>query len=310
MRIGSREHDRRPTFRELEALQALVEARKTTSAAHKLGVSQPAISRAIHDLEVRLGVTLFRREGGRLVATKEGIQLYHDSQPVFQALERLGRPSSPHETGECLRLIAPPTIAHRFLPRLLAAFHAQEPGIRTVFEIGITADVIAKLADGMFDLGITDAQLHHPSVVFEPFRRASAHVILRVDHPLAPKEIITASDLNGQPFIALTRRFSVRSALEAVFRDCGSKPNIIVEAATSAIAYELVRSGVGLSIINPFPVAFRGDEDVVIRPFAPIVPFETSFVLSTAAPAVASTRRFIEFVRRHQAEDGYSLPVR
>jgi DNA-binding transcriptional LysR family regulator len=302
--------DRRPTFRELEALHALVEARKTTSAAHKLGVSQPAISRAIHDLEARLGRSLFRRESGRLVATQEGLQFYHDSQPVFEALARLGRSPGEAADGETLRLIAPPTIAHRFLPPLLAAFHEAEPGVRTVFEIGITADVVAKLADGVFDLGITDAQLHHPSVVFEVFRRATAHAVMRADDPLAEKSEITPTDLHQRPFIALTRRFSVRSALEGVFRDAGAEPKIVVEAATSAIAYELVREGAGVTLLNPFPLAFRGDPDVAIRPFSPKVTFETSFVLSTAAPATSAARRFMTFVRRHQAEDGYSSPIR
>ena len=297
-------------MRELEALHALVEAGKTTSAAHKLGVSQPAISRAIQDLEQRLGKALFRREGGRLVATQDGIQLYHDSQPVFQALDRLGRASGETAEGECLRLIAPPTIAHRFLPPLLAAFHQAEPGVRSVFEIGITADIIAKTADGHFDIGITDSQLHHPSVVFETFRRASAHAVMRADNTLAAKPEITPADLHAQPFIALTRRFSVRSALETVFRDSGSQPRTIIEAATSAIAYELVRAGVGIALLNPFPLIFRKDPDVVIKPFAPRVTFETSFVLSTAAPATPTARRFIDFIRRHQAEDGYSFPIR
>jgi DNA-binding transcriptional LysR family regulator len=310
MRNGQELRDRRPSFRELEALHALVEARKTTSAAHKLGVSQPAISRAIQDLEHRLGKILFRREGGRLVATQDGIQLYHDSQPVFQALDRLGQVPGALADGETIRLIAPPTIAHRFLPQMVADFNRAEPGTRLHLEIGITADIIAKMADGNFDIGITDSQLHHPSVFFEPFRRSTSHAVMAADHPLAAKQEITPADLHLQPFIALSRRISVRSIHERIFQDAGSEPRIVIEAATSAIAYELVRRGAGITLINPFPVAFRGDADVVIRPFTPKVPFETSFVLSTAAPATRAVRRFIDFVRRHQAEDGYSFPIR
>jgi len=309
MRAGDTQRNRRPSFRELEALHALVEARKTTAAAHKLGVSQPAISRAIHDLEQRVGRSLFRREGGRLVATPDGIQLYHDSQPIFRALDRLGR--APAESaGEHLRIIAPPTLAHRFLPPLLAGFHAEEPGVKILFEIGITADVVAKIADGAFDLAIMDTQLHHPSVVFDAFRRSSAHAVMRADDPLARKETITPKDLHRRPFIALTRRFSVRSALESVFRDARCEPDVVVEAATSAIAYELVLASVGVSLLNPFPIAFRSDPDLVFRPFAPKVTFETSFVLSTAAPPSSAVRRFMEFVRSRQAEDGYSIPIR
>jgi DNA-binding transcriptional LysR family regulator len=302
--------EKRPTLRELEVLHAMIEGRKTTSAASMLGISQPAISRTIQQLEGRLGKILFRREGGRLQPTLEGLEFYQRSQPIFQALERLGNPPEETLQGQLVRFIAPPTMAHRFLPRLVAAFHQAEPSIRMQIEVGITADVIAKIADGNFDIGITDAQLHHPSVVFEPFRRSNAHVILPADHVLASRPVISAADLDKQPFIALTRRFSVRSALDRVFLDSGIAPRIVVEAATSAIAYELVRAGVGITLINPFPLAFRGDTDVVIRPFAHTVPFETSFVLSTAAPPTQAARLFMDFVRRSQADDGYSTPLR
>jgi DNA-binding transcriptional LysR family regulator len=310
MLIEQNGKDKRPSLRELEALHALIDGRKTTAAASMLGISQPAISRAIQDLEDRLGKRLFNREGGRLVATADGIQLYHDSQPVFQALDRLGRGQQPILDGEVVRLIASPTIAHRFIPGLVASFHKAEPGVRMLIEIGITADVMSKTAEGSFDIGISDARLHHPSIIFEPVRRAVGHVILPVAHPLAQKTELGPLDLHQQPFIALTRRFSVRTTLDHIFRNAGSEPREVIEAATSSIAYELVRAGVGLTLLNPFPLAFRLDQDVVFRPFTPQVLFETSFVLSTAAPASTAARRFMDFVRLHQPEDGYSTPLR
>ncbi len=309
MRNSSGERDKRPSFRELEALHAMVEARKTTSAAAKLGVSQPAISRAIHDLEARMGKALFRREGGRLLPTADAVLLYQQSLPVFETLASLGRDST-QGTAQPVRVIAPPTIAHRFLPEIVAAFLAAEPDVRMLIEVGTTSDVIASMADGKYDFGITDAQLHHPAIVFEPFRRSTAHAILRSDHPLASKLELTLNDLNGQRFIALTRRFSVRSTLDRIFKDGGGGPEIVAEAATSAIAYELVRRGLGMTIINPFPVAFARDPDMVIRPFVPKASFETCFVLSTAGPPPQHARRFMDFLRRHQRDDGFSTPIR
>jgi DNA-binding transcriptional LysR family regulator len=301
--------DRRPTFRELEALHALIEARKTTSAASKLGVSQPAVSRAIQQLEQRVGKSLFRREGGRLSPTPDGVQLYQQSLPIFEALAGLGRAPDEREARPIL-MIAPPTVAHRFLPALIAAFRAADPSVRMQIEVGTTSDVISQVADGRFDLGITDGQVNHPALAFEPFRRASAHAIIRRDHPLAEREEIGPQDLHGEPFIALTRRFLVRGTLDRLFLDAGAKPVVTMEAATSAIAYELVRSGLGITIINPFPVSLRRDADVAIRPFTPRASFETCFVTPSAAPPPAHARRFMDFLKTHQPEDGYSVPVR
>jgi DNA-binding transcriptional LysR family regulator len=302
--------DRRPTFRELEALHALIEARKTTSAASRLGVSQPAVSRAIQQLEARLGLTLFHRDGGRLSPTQDGIALYQQSLPIFTALAGLGRASSGQQEQRPVLVITPPTVAHRFLPRIVAEFVAQEPDVRMQIEVGTTSDVIAQVADGRFHVGITDGQVNHPALVFEPFRRAYAHVIARTDHRLAGKAEITASDFDGERYIALTRRFPIRGVLDRLFNDAGSRPETVMEAATSAIAYELVRSGVGLTIINPFPVSLRADPDVVMRPFMPRASYETCFVMPSAAPPPPHARRFMDFLRSRQPEDGYSHPIR
>jgi DNA-binding transcriptional LysR family regulator len=305
----ARNRDARPTLRELEALHALIEARKTTSAASMLGVSQPAISRAIQQLEARIGKQLFAREGGRLVATPDGLTLYQETLPVFATLDRLGRGHHDKSQPATIRLIAPPTIAHRFLPPLLAAFVRTEPQTQLHIEVGTTGDVIAKTADGSFDIGISDAQPAVPTVVFEPFRRARIHAIFPCDHRLAHQPEITAADLDGEAFIALTRRFAVRAILDRLFEASGVRPRIVVEAATSAIAYELVRSGLGFTLLNPFPVAFRADRDVAIIPFVPIVPFETVFVFPTATPTPPAARRFADFIRREQAQDGISVAL-
>jgi DNA-binding transcriptional LysR family regulator len=310
MRPADTTRDRRPTFRELEALHALIESRKTTSAASRLGVSQPAISRAIQQLEARLGKSLFRRDGGRLAPTVDGISLYQQSLPIFSALAGLGGASPDERESRPVLIISPPTVAHRFLPRIVAEFLAQEPGVRMQIEVGTTSDVIAQVADGRFHLGITDGQVNHPALVFEPFRRSWAHVILRADHPLAGKPEIAAKDFDGERFIALTRRFLIRSTLERLFAEAGARPATVMEAATSAIAYELVRSGVGLTIINPFPVSLRADPDVAIRPFAPRASFETCFAMPSAAPPPAHVRRFMDFLKSRQPEDGFSTPIR
>jgi DNA-binding transcriptional LysR family regulator len=310
MIAGPEPKDRRPTFRELEALHALIEARKTTSAASKLGVSQPAVSRAIQQLESRLGKVLFRRDGGRLAPTQDGITLYQQSIPIFAALAGLGRSSGTETEATPVRLIAPPTVAHRFLPEIVAAFLRQEPAMRMQIEVGTTSDVIANVADGRFDIGITDGQVNHPALVFEPFRQANAHVMLRADDPLAVKAEIHAADFHGRRFIALTRRFLIRATLERLFREAGAEPEIVMEAATSAIAYELARNGVGLTIINPFPVALRRDADMAIRPFTPRATFETCFVMPSAAPPPARARRFMDFLRASQRDDGYTFPIR
>ncbi|MGL4728003.1 MAG: LysR family transcriptional regulator, partial [Bosea sp. (in: a-proteobacteria)] len=78
-----------PSLRELEVLRAMIASRKTIAAAHLLGISQPAVSRAIASLEARIGRSLFSRDGGRLTPTADAFALEAEAGTIFDALDRL-----------------------------------------------------------------------------------------------------------------------------------------------------------------------------------------------------------------------------
>lgn len=302
---------RRPSLRELEILRTLIALGKTTAAAAKLNISQPAVSRAIAQLEERTGLVLFRRESGRLLATAEALALHQEAEPIFQTLERLERARwRPADREANLRIACPPTLAHHFLNRMLARFSVEEPTTRVHLEIGSGIDVTTKVADGDTDLGLIDAGANHAGVRFIPFRLGEAHVMLLKSSPLYRKEVFEPKDFHDLPLIALVRRFNSRIMLDRLFLGANVTPRILIEVSTSAAAYDFVRAGAGLSIANPFPIAFRGDPDVGFRPFRPVVPYETSFVLPAMTPPTPVARRFIDFVRQLQDEDGYTTALR
>ncbi|MCA4921698.1 MAG: LysR family transcriptional regulator [Methylobacterium sp.] len=305
------EESRRPSLRELEILRALISLGKTTAAAAKLNISQPAVSRAIAQLEERTGLVLFRRESGRLLATAEALALHKEAEPIFQTLERLERARwRPVDQEANLRIACPPTLAHHFLNSMLARFSMEEPMTRVHLEIGSGLDVTTKVADGDTDLGIIDAGANHAGVRFIPFRLGEAHVMLPKSSPLYNREVLEPEDFHDVPLIALVRRFPSRITLDRLFLGANVTPRILIEVSTSAAAYDFVRAGAGLSIANPFPISFRGDPDVGFRPFRPAIPYETSFLLPAMMPPTPVARRFIDFVRQHQDEDGYTTALR
>ncbi len=64
--------------RQLEAFRAVMLSGGVTPAAELIGVSQPAVSRLIHDLQRALGLRLFERHGARLLPTGEAHSLYRE----------------------------------------------------------------------------------------------------------------------------------------------------------------------------------------------------------------------------------------
>ena len=291
--------NRRPAIdlRHLEILRALIETGKTTVAAQRLGTSQSAISRGIAQLEAQLGRLLFERQGGKLVPTVEAFAIHEQVQPVFKVLARIGEASAPRSLGGTLRLAAPPTLAHCFLPARIASFIRQNPDVEVSFDITSSDSLITNVAEDRVDLGLTDTIPTHAGVRSELLLETDAVCVLPAGHPLAARGCIEPQDLAGENFIALTRRHSGRFAIDQVLEQAGIAPRTIIETATSVSAGEFVREGLGVALLNPFPVASQLGSSVAVRLFRPRIPYRTSFLMAARAPVPAAAAAFIEHIR-------------
>ncbi|WP_108662867.1 LysR substrate-binding domain-containing protein [Acuticoccus kandeliae] len=286
-------------LRELEVLRALVETGKTTAAAQRLGLSQPAVSRSLGQLEAQLGRQLFLREGGRLVANEEALSIAEELGPVFATLARIENRSEQTERSHSgnLRVAAPPTIGHRFMPRRVARFTRENPDLEVVFDVIASDMLVTSVAEGNVDVGITDTVAAHEGVRSETLLATHAICIMPSGHPLAEKSVIEPQDLEGEPFIALTRRHSGRAAIDRALQRAGARPKIVIETATTVSAAEFVREGLGVALMNPFPIVHQLGGSVEARPFRPEIPYRTSFITPTGRPPSAAAAAFMAMVR-------------
>lgn len=282
---------------EYEALRALMESGTTSKAAVRLGLSQSAVSRSISSLEARLGRLLFERDGGRLRPTSEATQLNKRLDPLFEALDRIDGPPEPVQ--ETLRLMAPPTYAHRFLVHHIATFLTSNPHFYVSLEVSPAEDIIRGIQEERFDLGLSGVELSREGVTLTPYRVSSAVCAMPQGHPLAELDTVRPKDLHGQRLIALTHRHARRSQLDKVLANSRSIPRLIAEASTSFAAVDLVREGLGVTVINPFPVAQYCSEDILFRPFASPITYRSYFVTPEHRPTPAIARAFIRHLRLH-----------
>ncbi|MBY5933966.1 LysR family transcriptional regulator [Tateyamaria omphalii] len=292
---------------EYEALRALMESGTTSKAALRLGLSQSAISRSISSLEARLGRILFERDGGRLRPTFEATQLNRRLDPLFEALDRIDGPIEP--TQETLRLTAPPTYAHRFLVGHVATFLQANPHFFVSLEVTSSEDVIRRIQDDRSDLGVSGIDLTREGIKLTPYRHSEAACAMPKGHPLTQLETIEPKDLHDQPLIALSRRHSRRAQLEKVLTTSRSIPRIVAEASTSFAAVDLAQTGLGVTVINPFPVAQYRAGDVEFRRFASPIEYRTYFVTSDHKPTPAIARAFIRHLRLHTTRTPFTEPT-
>ncbi|MBV1867814.1 MAG: LysR family transcriptional regulator [Marinosulfonomonas sp.] len=289
---------------EYQALRALLQTGTTTAAADRLGLSQSAISRSITSLEARSGRILFEREAGRLRPTEEAVRLNRRLDPLFEALDRIDGPTVPVQ--ETLRIIAPPSFAHRFLVSHITSFLRTNPHFFVSLEVNTSDEVIRGILDDRFDLGLTGVELHRDGVKLQPYRISSAVCAMISDHPLAKKKVIYPDDLNGQPFVAFTYRHARRTQLEKILKQARSTPRIVAEVSTSFAAVDLAKEGLGLAVVNPFPVFHYRSQELTFLPFASQIEYRSYFAISDQRPLPRVARAFMRHLRLHTPSDPFT----
>ena len=288
------------SLRDLEVLLTVIEERKTTLAAQKLGVSQPAISRALTQLEQKAGRPLFRHQGIAIVPTADALALYEEICPIFESLDKLKGFQWGQSKTASLKIAAAPTMAQCFLEQMTASFLAENPAIQFAMEIVTTPDVLALVAEQRVDVGLADVAAADTGLQRTAFRVSKMVCALPQSHPLAARELITPLDLHEQAIVLLTKRNSMRPILDRLFSKEGSKPKLMLETTTALSAINYVAQGVGITLVNPFPVALAIPQGVVLREFSAVLEYETSFFTSGSTVSSAIAQKFIEYVSKNQ----------
>ena len=185
--------------RELRYFVALAEELHFGRAAQRLGIAQPPLSRAISQLERRIGVTLVERTSRSARLTPAGEVLLREGRAVLEAVtaatrraQRAGRPQAR------LILVMKPGSDGDLLPAILGEYESQPAAIPVEIVFG-TAERPAMLRDGRADVGL----LHSPQddttgLDTEELLTQRQVVVLPERHPLARRACVCLADLHGE----------------------------------------------------------------------------------------------------------------
>lgn len=201
-----------------------------TKASRELFISQPAISKHIHELEVHYRTPLFERIGGHIRLTRAGDLLLAHTTDLLSAYRQLDFEMNlltGNFSGE-LRLGASTTIAQYVLPPVLSSFIKKFPDIRVSLLNGNSRDIEKALQDGKITLGLVEGNVHQNTLHYTPFMKDELVVVTHTGSTFACHDEITLSQLCSFPL---------------VLRENGSGTLEVVEAA-------LARHQVKLSQLN------------------------------------------------------------
>jgi DNA-binding transcriptional LysR family regulator len=262
--------DRTLNHRQLEVFNAVMISGSASRAAELLQVTQPAVSRAIADLEEGLSFPLFDRIRGRLVPTPEGKLFYADVRASFVGLDRLRMSAARiRDFGAgSIRIASLAAYGNTLVPRAIRLFRDQHPDIAITFQITSSAQVRELVVNGNFSIGLAADEVDLSGVEHRVFSSGRASCVMPPGHPLAAKPVIRPTDLDGVPFIALAPEDRARARMNAV-------PNVVVETPFAATVCALALEGVGVGLSQPVAAEGFLERGLVMRPFEPEVYFKT-----------------------------------
>jgi DNA-binding transcriptional LysR family regulator len=183
--------------RELEYFVALAEELHFGQAADRLGITQPALSRAIGRLERRLRVSLVARTSRSAALTPAGSVLLAEARGLLACLDTAARRVQQAGSRQALVVAARPSTGTGLLRDFTAAYRHHEPAVTVDFLF--TRDPAAALRDARADVALVcktdDITEFSDQVVGWELPVA----LLPSEHPLAKEAVVTLADLRSDP---------------------------------------------------------------------------------------------------------------
>jgi DNA-binding transcriptional LysR family regulator len=243
---------RNVTFRQLRVFTEVARQLSFARAAEALHLSPPAVTMQVKELEAQIGLPLFERSGRAvslstageyyLVYAKRLLATLKDAEDAMARFRRL-------ETG--LLTIGLVSTAKYFVPRLLARFRQEHPGVDVRLQVSQNREqLLALLHANECDLAVMGRPPKEMATRAEPFAPHPLVFVAPPDHPLLRLGHPPAEALAPYPFIVREKGSGTRSAMDAFFREHRIEPRLQMELASNETIKQSVMAGMGLSFLS------------------------------------------------------------
>ena len=286
------------TFRQIDAFKTVVQTGTVTETARMLGISQPAVSRLISDLESEVGFQLFARSGRNLKATPEAMLLVDEVRRALSGLEQIKLTASAIKRFKHaqLRLISTPAFSTLIAPQLIRDFAARQPEAMVSLEIQSTDVAVEWMVSQNFDFGIGPTNIVNPAVESHSLTKTRSICVFPKGHSLEQKESVSLKDLEGESFISYLPDSQFRFEVDHMFEKAKINRTLQYEARTTDAICRLVAEGLGVSIIVTMGTLPGEGDDFSVVPFEQDIAFNGALIWSRQKTMSAVAKDFLEMV--------------
>lgn len=262
-------------IRVLRYFLAVAREGNITAAANFLHLTQPTLSRQIHDLEEELGQKLFIRKSHNVVLTPEGMLLRKRAEDIVSMVDKTEAEFAAIENtinGD-VYIGGGETHAVRLIGEIIKDIREIYPGIRYHLFSGNEADVTERLDKGLLDFGILiqPADISKYNFINLPVKDTWG-VVMPKDSPLANKDFVEKSDLLALPLICSRQAISPHKTGNEFadwFGEDFDKLNIVTTFNLVYNASLMVEAGIGYAITIDKLINTNSDSSLCFKPLKP-----------------------------------------
>lgn len=236
----------------LRVFAAVVDHGGFSRAGAALRLSQPAVSRAVRELEREVGIILLDRSGRTPQLTEAGRGLHaraHELFGVEHAAERELRELRGLERGS-LSVGASTTIATYLLPELLGSFHEANPAVVLRVASANTRSVARLLLARRIDVALVEGPVTHPRLEARAWREDELILIAPPGHPLAMRRRVSVAALSREEFLVREHGSGTRDVAERALAEQGVHVNRTMQLGSTEAIMQGVAAGLGLAIVS------------------------------------------------------------
>ena len=273
-----------------------------SKVAEGLFISQPAVTKHIKDLELKLGLGLIQRRGGGFALTEAGEILFKHTHKISSHLleieNALGNLKKDHHG--ILKIGTTESYAKCLMPELLSGFQTSHPSIKITLEVGNSEEIEKSLLDYKNDLGLIGAVKASSKFELVPFLKEELVLIVSPNHPLGKRKAVSLKEIEGYPFIIRAKGSTTRRILFHAFEEFDIHPSLLIEAGSSEFIKQWVSEGKGVSVI----VQRLGEDEEkrgVLKniPLAEKIYLEVGLLYLKGEKFNPAIKTFVHFVEHH-----------
>ena len=300
--------DQRLKLHHLRAVNAISSQHSLSKASAALGISQPALTKSLQELETILDARLFERHARGMLPTPAGDGVIRSARRILAELRRLDedldRLSSP--SSGIVALGALPGAAAGVLPGVLGRLKVEHTDLDIRLVEGRTEELLPMLAAGEIDLIV--GRLYEPAVpdgfVREPLYEEPISILARSDHPVFQLEPVTVSKLRRYDLLLPTVSQRVGQEIEHLLSQLDLTPSSSLRSSSYGFIREMLHSTDLISIMPRLMMVgdlLRGTLRVVPLPVpAPRRPAGLIYSRDRALPPASTV--FVECLKAYLAE--------